>query len=130
MENLQVIPHNGDRPKLRDDIRIVCISDTHNQESSIKIPEGDILIHCGDFCKIGTSSEVQQFRQFLRRQNFQFKIVIAGNHDYPFDIRAYPAIMRRKGLRDPVDPFVTKASFITNFVYLEDSGIDLLGYSF
>ena len=29
-------------------LRVVCISDTHEQESKLEMPEGDILIHTGD----------------------------------------------------------------------------------
>jgi len=33
--------------------RIVAISDTHNQHDEIELPEGDILVHCGDFTNTG-----------------------------------------------------------------------------
>ncbi len=34
-------------------IRVVCISDTHNQHQKLTIPDGDILIHGGDFTNFG-----------------------------------------------------------------------------
>jgi hypothetical protein len=37
-------------------MRIVCISDTHAQQSNLKIPAGDILLHCGDFTDFYNSS--------------------------------------------------------------------------
>lgn len=43
------------QPKLRR-TRIVCISDTHN--STVKLPDGDVLIHAGDITNQGTHSEV------------------------------------------------------------------------
>jgi len=30
-------------------MRIVCIADTHEKHKQVKLPEGDILIHAGDF---------------------------------------------------------------------------------
>lgn len=36
--------------------RIVCISDTHN--STVKLPDGDVLIHAGDLTNQGSYSEV------------------------------------------------------------------------
>ena len=35
--------------KTKDTLRVVCISDTHENESKMTLPEGDILIHAGDF---------------------------------------------------------------------------------
>ena len=35
-------------------IRIVLISDTHNKHKMLELPEGDILIHAGDFTNDGT----------------------------------------------------------------------------
>ena len=43
------------QPKLRR-TRIVCISDTHN--CTVKLPEGDVLIHAGDLTNQGSYSEV------------------------------------------------------------------------
>ena len=41
--------------------------------------EGDILIHCGDFC--GTHDLEWSNKFFLVTQNFKNKILIRGNHD-------------------------------------------------
>lgn len=60
-------------------IRIVCISDTHNQTP--QLPAGDILIHAGDMCINGTSSELSAQLSWLNSLDFKHKIVIAGNHD-------------------------------------------------
>ena len=35
-------------------VRIVLISDTHNKHKMLELPEGDILIHAGDFTNDGT----------------------------------------------------------------------------
>lgn len=63
--------------------RIVCISDTHGIHKKIPpLPEGDILIHAGDFTGWGTYSEIEQFAEwFGNQQEMAHKFVIAGNHD-------------------------------------------------
>jgi len=55
--------------------------------SSINLPKGDVLIHCGDFTVTGTVSEITQFnRELLRQANkFNHIIIIAGNHDLLFE---------------------------------------------
>jgi len=68
-------------------MRLVIISDTHNKMSSINLPKGDVLIHCGDFTVTGTVSEITQFNRELVRQANKFNhiIIIAGNHDLLFE---------------------------------------------
>ena len=62
----------------KDHIRVVCVSDTHNQTSNINIPDGDILIHAGDFSEAGHISEVKAFNKWLGTLPHKHKIVIAG----------------------------------------------------
>lgn len=66
-------------------MRAIVISDTHNQHELLSLPKGDILIHCGDFTIDGTEDEVKYFADWFAAQNFKYKLVIAGNHDYLFD---------------------------------------------
>ena len=33
--------------------RIVALSDTYNQHEKVEVPDGDILVHCGDFTNTG-----------------------------------------------------------------------------
>ena len=47
--------------KREDVIRIVLISDTHNRHRTMQMPEGDILIHAGDFTNNGTEEEIREF---------------------------------------------------------------------
>lgn len=95
------------------ELKIVCLSDTHNQHSLIQVPAGDILIHAGDFTVQGEMSEVLAFNRWLGRQPHRHKVVIAGNHDRGFE-------------RDP-DLY---RSLLTNAHYLENSGIELEGFRF
>ena len=48
-----------------DDIRIVCISDTHGRHADMDIPAGDVLVHAGDFTMFGLVSEIINFNQWL-----------------------------------------------------------------
>ncbi|KAI1774412.1 Metallo-dependent phosphatase [Hypoxylon cercidicola] len=63
--------------------RFVCISDTHN--CTVKLPKGDVLIHCGDLTNQGSFSELSKQVAWLEKADFECKIVIAGNHDLTLD---------------------------------------------
>lgn len=65
--------------------KIVIISDTHCQLSQVKVPEGDILIHCGDFTYSGIQPELIAFGNHLRKLNHRYKILVPGNHDMTLD---------------------------------------------
>jgi predicted phosphodiesterase len=65
-------------------VRIVCISDTHNYHKSVDLPKGDILIHAGDATSRGYQHEIEAFGEWIRKQPFMYKIVIAGNHDWGY----------------------------------------------
>ena len=69
-----------DSASKQDVIRVVCISDTHNQISKMThdFPDGDILIHAGDFSEAGHISEVKAFNEWLGSLPHKHKIVIAG----------------------------------------------------
>ncbi|KAI1138359.1 Metallo-dependent phosphatase [Hypoxylon sp. FL0543] len=64
--------------------RFVCISDTHN--CTVKLPKGDVLIHCGDLTNQGSFGELQKQVTWLESAaDFECKLVIAGNHDLTLD---------------------------------------------
>ncbi|KAI0160033.1 Metallo-dependent phosphatase [Hypoxylon sp. FL1284] len=63
--------------------RFVCISDTHN--CTVKLPKGDVLIHCGDLTNQGGFSELSKQVSWLEKADFECKLVIAGNHDLTLD---------------------------------------------
>lgn len=66
-------------------IKIVCISDTHTYHNSLKLPEGDILVHSGDATFRGYEKEICDFGDWFRKQPFKYKIFVAGNHDTSFE---------------------------------------------
>jgi len=93
-------------------VRFVIVSDTHNEIEKVKIPEGDVFIHCGDATKwYNSNSDIQRFNEFLGKLPHAHKIVIAGNHDY--------------GLYESdVSKVVSK---MTNCTYLQDSAVTIQG---
>lgn len=58
---------------------IDCISDTHGFFPDLE--GGDLLIIAGDLTAKDTLNEYFEFHNWLNRQNYTRKIVIAGNHD-------------------------------------------------
>ena len=71
-------------------VRIICISDTHGQHAGLRLPDGDILIHAGDFMTYGNAPrEIIDFNTWLGRQPHAHKIVMAGNHDRLFESPPY-----------------------------------------
>mmetsp|Transcript_22969 Transcript_22969/g.23619 ORF Transcript_22969/g.23619 Transcript_22969/m.23619 type:complete len:274 (+) Transcript_22969:27-848(+) len=62
-------------------IRVVMISDTHNDHRSLIIPPGDILIHAGDWTCYGNIEHTTDFNEWLGTLPHQYKIVVNGNHE-------------------------------------------------
>ena len=63
-------------------MRIVCISDTHQQR--VAVPDGDVLIHAGDLTWEGEPIALMHAFGWLDMLPHKHKIVIAGNHDFGF----------------------------------------------
>lgn len=66
-------------------MRVVCMSDTHTQTNSLQVPEGDVLIHAGDFTSFGKPQHIVDFDRFLSTLPYKHKLVIAGNHEFKPD---------------------------------------------
>lgn len=60
-------------------MKIVALSDTHGQESGVNIPEGDLIIHAGDYQTSRKSG--LSFLEWYGGLNHPYKILVAGNHD-------------------------------------------------
>lgn len=91
--------------------RIVCLSDTHNANSEIDVPDGDILIHSGDATITGTVEEIKLFNAWFSALQHKHKIFVAGNHDWLFERNNELARM----LLD------------TKIIYLQDSECEIEG---
>jgi len=63
-------------------MRIVCISDTHEQHRDIKVPDGDILIHAGDIAYSYNPLITHDFIEWFECQPHRDKFFVAGNHDF------------------------------------------------
>ena len=66
-------------------MRIVCLSDTHGQHARLTVPDGDVLVHAGDFSMNGRPEEIARFDSWLAGLPHRHKLVIAGNHDFLFE---------------------------------------------
>ena len=62
-------------------IRLVMISDTHGGHRRVAVPDGDILIHAGDFTRFGKLADAEDFNDWLGEQPHRHKVVVAGNHE-------------------------------------------------
>lgn len=82
-------------------MRVVLISDTHGRHKHLTskamgpiLPEGDLLIHAGDFTGIGQKGEVESFIKWAVQQAPKYThgvVFIAGNHDKSFDPKFFRA---------------------------------------
>jgi len=93
-------------------LRFVAISDTHSKHRLVKLPKGNVLLHAGDVSYKGRKEDVIDFLDWFSKQKFQYKIFIAGNHDFFFE-RA--------------DEKEIKETIPSNIIYLNDSGIEIDG---
>ena len=102
-------------------MKIVALSDTHGMHRKFPyIPDGDILIHAGDFTNVGEPEQVKDFNAWLGELPHTHKIVIAGNHDRSFDLPdASEEEMRLYGQER-----------LSNAIYLLKTGIEIEGRKF
>jgi predicted phosphohydrolase len=67
-------------------LRVVCISDTHELHRELVVPDGDLLIHAGDFTFFGRETRaIVDFNDWLGDLPHPHKIVTCGNHEYAFE---------------------------------------------
>lgn len=92
-------------------MKIVLLSDTHGYHSYLDIPEGDLLIHAGDFSMRGREGETREFIEWFAAQPHPNKVFISGNHDFLAE----------------QDPALFRSLIPDNVHYLEDSGVEIEG---
>ncbi len=119
-------------------MQIVVISDTHGLHHKIKpLPEGDVLVHCGDFSNVGERPDVENFINWFVSRPHKHKIFIAGNHDRSFDPK-FNLEVNPYWTQDMRAKANIKPMWVTNLInnlpenvhYLEDSGVTIEGVSF
>jgi len=91
-------------------MKVCLISDTHGKEVWLDLPEGDILIHCGDF-QITNLNDLEYANRWFGRQNAKFKIFVPGNHDTGCE--HFGKEMCK--------------SLFTNVIYLQDEMVEIKG---
>jgi 3',5'-cyclic AMP phosphodiesterase CpdA len=119
-------------------VRLVVISDTHGYHHHLTplLPDGDILIHLGDFCNKGSTDDALNFTEWITKQantKYPEVYVIDGNHDRTF-VRRPKYITEALNLHD----VFSKATEATNgrlqflqddFVTTKHHGLHLFGVS-
>jgi Icc-related predicted phosphoesterase len=76
-------------PHPADGLTVVVISDTHDMHREVEVPQGDLLIHAGDFMMDNRSAEgLLDFNQWLGELPHPFRVVIPGNHDSVLEDRS------------------------------------------
>ncbi|XP_072519330.1 metallophosphoesterase MPPED2 [Salminus brasiliensis] len=129
---VEPIPY--DAPKPAGHTRFVCVSDTHSRTDGIHMPYGDVLLHTGDFTELGLPSEVKKFNDWLGTLPYEFKVVIAGNHELTFDKDFMAELVKQDYYRFPSvsklqpEDFDNVQSLLTNCVYLQDSEVMVKGF--
>jgi Icc-related predicted phosphoesterase len=98
-------------------MKIICISDTHGLHGHIKnkIPDGDMIIHSGDFCNRGDYFECVEFFNWFGALPHKYKLAIAGNHD----------IWMEKASRSEINAIIPPGIH-----YLQDEGVTIEGLNF
>jgi Icc-related predicted phosphoesterase len=92
-------------------MRIVCLSDTHNCNEQIQVPDGDLLLHAGDATLRGSWEEIRAFAAWFKSLPHKHKIFVAGNHDWLFETSN---LFARSLLPKPI-------------VYLQDAAVEIEG---
>lgn len=95
-------------------MKIVLISDTHSFHDQVQVPSGDILIHAGDFSRMGRMPEVTDFLDWFSALPHQHKIFISGNHDFMAES----------------DPGLFRSLIPEGLYYLENESLHLEGIHF
>jgi Icc-related predicted phosphoesterase len=96
-------------------MKFVAISDTHNKHKELPVlPEGDVLLHAGDFTSRGYGKEIQAFGEWLNEQPFEYKVLIAGNHDIMFQ-------------RDPLQAIELLKEACPDVIYLNQEAVVIDG---
>lgn len=91
--------------------KLVILSDTHTKHHQVGVPDGDVLIHCGDWSNGGTGT-TNLFLDWFSKLPHDRKILISGNHDRVAEVEPQLFLNRPE------------------FTYLCDSGVEIDGIKF
>ncbi|MEL6250902.1 MAG: metallophosphatase domain-containing protein [Bacteroidota bacterium] len=90
-------------------MRFILISDTYGLHRKLQLPEGDVIIHAGDFCGPRSERDSRDFLKWFSSLPYSHKIFIGGNHDF-FAAR---------------NPRKFNSMIPKNVIYLNDSGAQI-----
>lgn len=94
-------------------MHFLAISDTRGKHRLLKnLPAADVIIHARDMNKDGLGHSLQDFLNWFSKLDYQYKIFIAGNHDFYFEQESENYL---------------KKIIPSNLIYLNDSGITING---
>lgn len=103
-------------------MKVLCISDTHNKHEQIPLKylenlnnEIKMIIHAGDLTSRGSKTEVREFFDWYATLPFEYKIVIAGNHDFFFE----------QAPEYEIEAFLAE---YPNIIYLNDTSVEIEGF--
>uniref|UniRef100_A0A1I7V463 Metallophos domain-containing protein n=1 Tax=Caenorhabditis tropicalis TaxID=1561998 RepID=A0A1I7V463_9PELO len=108
-------------------LKVVCISDTHEQLHNVTVPDGDVLIHAGDFTNNGDENELIKFNEEMTRFPHKYKLVVAGNHELGFD---HDEDQSDRLDSDKGNGTANGFELLTNVTYLQDKHITIDGIKF
>ena len=94
--------------------RIVVMSDTHMLHHMLDVPDGDIVVHCGDWSSADEVAQYEDFFAWYSALPHRYKILVAGNHESLMS--GFGKLMRRK--------------IPSNIAYLEDARTTIQGLKF
>ena len=121
--SVQDLPQKG--------LRIVCISDTHFQHEKLALPEGDILIHAGDFSRKGGIAQIKDFLDWFDRQPHRYKVLVAGNHDTilhrEYYLRNWRRFFRLLHTQEELEELYHHISSLSSVCYLQDQSVHIGG---
>jgi Icc-related predicted phosphoesterase len=96
-------------------MKLCIISDTHGKHNQLVLPNADCIIHCGDSTSVGKEHEIHNFFKWFSSLNqYVYKILIAGNHDWLFERNRLLALTHKP----------------KNVIYLQDGEIVIDGIKF
>jgi predicted phosphodiesterase len=98
-------------------MKIIALSDTHGRHFGLNVPDGDVVVHCGDFCSHGNIADANSFINWFGTLPHRYKIFIAGNHDWLFE-------------KEPWAVKMMMANAPKGMYYLEDSSVEIEGIKF
>lgn len=102
-------------------MKFVIISDTHEYHDQVKVPDGDILIHCGDWTNRGEPLAIQKFFYWFTNQPHKYKVCIPGNHELSLEGKQRPEVLRL------INEYVNNTE---NLYFLENSSVEIEGIRF